>query len=122
MKKYLLTVALILPLLIAGCQDDEGNDLPLVVTIKVDNVTTTGARALSSYSYVKCTATPERGIVWSTSPEPTIQGGKTSISECNGGGDFTMTGLTPKTKYYTRAYIVSETGVLYGNELSFTTL
>lgn len=33
-----------------------------------------------------------------------------------------MEGLSPSTRYYVRAYSINQSGVAYGNELSFTTL
>ncbi|MGZ3866600.1 MAG: fibronectin type III domain-containing protein, partial [Bacteroidia bacterium] len=58
------------------------------------------------------------GVCWSTSPNPTTNN---FTANGSGGTTFTanMTGLTPNTTYYVRAYYGN--GV-YGNEVSFTTL
>jgi len=65
----------------------------------------------------------EQGIVWSTSPNPTIS---LSTKSVDGAGFKTFTnvasGLAPYTKYYTRAYATNIAGTGYGDELSFTTL
>jgi uncharacterized protein (TIGR02145 family) len=62
-----------------------------------------------------------RGICWGTSTYPTTAGDKTS--EGTGTGTFTssITGLTPDTKYYARAYTVTSWGTTYGNQVSFVT-
>jgi hypothetical protein len=66
-----------------------------------------------------------RGIVWSTSPSPSIDDVNDFYSE-NGSlnGDYTsfLYNLQPNTTYYFRAYGEDCNGVFYGNELQFTTL
>ena len=67
----------------------------------------------------------ESGICWSTSPNPTRDDSKT-ISVTNSGIFVSiLTGLTQGTKYYVRAYAlygtVYDNGILYGNDISFTT-
>ena len=63
-----------------------------------------------------------RGVCWSTAPTPVFSGSHTS--DGTGTGSFTcnITGLTPSTKYYIRAYATNSAGTAYGNEVSFTTL
>ena len=57
-------------------------------------------------------------LCWSTSPNPTSSNFVSNSS--NIGTNFTtnLTGLTPNTTYYVRAF----SGNVYGNEVSFTTL
>ena len=61
------------------------------------------------------------GFCWSTSPNPTISSNKTS--NVTGSDTFTssITGLTPNTKYYVRAYATNSAGTSYGNEVTFIT-
>jgi uncharacterized protein (TIGR02145 family) len=63
-----------------------------------------------------------RGICWSTNHNPTI-GLATKTSNGSGTGVFTssITGLTPGTTYYVRAYATNIVGTAYGNEISITT-
>lgn len=68
----------------------------------------------------------ERGVCWSTMPDPVknpVVGIPNSTSDGAGTGHFvsTITGLTPATTYYIRAYSANSTGISYGNEVSFTT-
>jgi hypothetical protein len=65
----------------------------------------------------------DSGVCWSTTPTPTIESSN-KISEGAGRGAFfrELTGLTPNTKYYVRAYAINSAGIAYGNEVSFTTL
>ena len=62
------------------------------------------------------------GVCWGTNQMPTVDDNHTS----DGGStnDFTtsLIGLTSNTTYYVRAYVVSDYGLAYGDEQSFTTL
>ena len=62
-----------------------------------------------------------RGICYGTVSSPDISG--TSTSDGTGPGSFTsnMTGLTPNTLYYVRAYATNKVGTAYGSEVTFTT-
>jgi hypothetical protein len=60
------------------------------------------------------------GVCWSTSSNPTIANDVTQ----DGGSPFTssISGLTPNTTFYVRAYATDYNGVTYyGNQVSFTT-
>jgi len=61
-----------------------------------------------------------RGVCWSSSQNPTITDNYTT--DGSGTGSFTsnISGLTPNTIYYVRAYATNSIGTAYGNELSFT--
>jgi uncharacterized protein (TIGR02145 family) len=64
-----------------------------------------------------------RGVCWSTSQNPTIAL-TTKTSNGTGTGSFSssLTGLSPNTLYYVRAYATNSAGTAYGNQVSFTTL
>jgi hypothetical protein len=61
----------------------------------------------------------EYGVVWSTSPVPTVNNFKQIDTDLNTNFTITLTGLQPNTQYYVRAYAINETGIAYGNEISF---
>ena len=62
------------------------------------------------------------GVCWGTTPSPDIDGSHTS--DATGIGLFTTTldSLNYNTTYYVRAYAVSDYGLAYGNEVSFSTV
>jgi uncharacterized protein (TIGR02145 family) len=62
----------------------------------------------------------ERGIVWSSSPNPTISSNKSVAGK--GGFGFTQSfgGVTVGSQYYVRAYARTSAGVYYSPERSFT--
>ncbi len=63
-----------------------------------------------------------RGVVWSTSPSPTIAL-STKTNDGTGIGSYVsnITNLSANTTYYIRAYAVNSLGASYGDELSFST-
>jgi uncharacterized protein (TIGR02145 family) len=95
--------------------------LPTITTTALTNVlsntATTGGNVISDGGG----AVTFRGVCWGTSPNPIISGNHTT--DGSGTGEFTsnLTGLTPGTLYYVRAYAVNSVGIVYGDELSFTT-
>lgn len=66
-----------------------------------------------------------RGVVWATTQNPALGGsGVTNISAGSGTGTFTvgLSGLSPGTTYYVRAYATNNMATSYGTQQSFTTL
>jgi surface protein len=63
-----------------------------------------------------------RGVVWNTSPNPTIIANLGITSEGSGEGTFlsNIEGLLENTTYYLRAYATSSNGTSYGLEKIFT--
>ena len=64
----------------------------------------------------------EHGVCWNTTGTPTIADNNTAQGPVSATGAFTssMTGLSPNTAYYVRAYATDTAGTIYGNEISFT--
>ena len=64
-----------------------------------------------------------RGVVWSTSQNPTVNSNTGSIASGSGTGSFTanISGLNSGTRYYVRAYATNTAGTSYGNQIDFTT-
>ncbi|QRR00053.1 DUF4347 domain-containing protein [Dyadobacter sandarakinus] len=63
----------------------------------------------------------ERGIVWSTSPAPTISSNKVQIDAGTGTFSTNVTGLPAGSHIYVRAYATNSAGTAYGNETDFYT-
>ena len=62
-----------------------------------------------------------RGVCWSTSANPTINDNKTVAGPGSNPLVVPITGLSPGTKYYVRAYAQGAQGIFYGAELNFIT-
>ena len=96
---------------------------PTVITLAVTEPTTTTATGNGNVTDDGGSPITERGVCWGTNHNPDLNG---SFNSCptNGTGTYTvsMTGLTPGTTYYVRAYARNEAGLSYAeNEVSFST-
>ena len=60
-----------------------------------------------------------RGVVFSTSPDPTVAGPHTSDGVGVGAFVSQLTGLTTHTTYYVRAYATNGVGTVYGEQRVF---
>ncbi len=95
--------------------------LPTVTTSVVANITSTTATCGGNVTNQGASNVTERGVCWSTSQNPTVSNSHTT--DGSGTGSFTsnITGLTPNTTYYVRAYAINSKGTSYGEQKSFTT-
>jgi hypothetical protein len=96
--------------------------LASVTTISVSDITETTATSGGNITANGGAAVTARGICWSTSHNPTVSGYHTTNGTGNGAFTANMTGLTPGTTYYVRAYATNSAGTAYGSEKTFTTL
>jgi uncharacterized protein (TIGR02145 family) len=101
-----------------------GPNAPLasVTTNSVSNITSYTALCGGNITSDGGTAVVERGVCWDTSTSPTINDSRTyDFGGGTGSFDINFSGLQVNTTYYVRAFAVNNTGITYGNELSFTT-
>lgn len=95
---------------------------PTVSTVEVSDIKQLAATSGGDVLDTGGLSVTARGVVWSTSPNPTIT---LSSKTANGSGlgSFTSSiiGLTLNTTYYLRAYATNSRGTSYGVEISFKT-
>ena len=104
--------------------------LPTITTNAITGITSNSATFGGAIINANGNQIMERGIVYSTTPNPTLGSNKIIIG--NGIGTFDTISalgynyphlLNSNTTYYARAYAVTENNIsAYGNEVSFTTL
>lgn len=92
-----------------------------IVTNAVFSITALTGSCVGTISADGGANVTERGLCWSSSPNPTTSDFKSGYG--TGVGSFTvdMSALRPATTYYVRAYGVNSVQTSYGNEVSFTT-
>jgi uncharacterized protein (TIGR02145 family) len=95
--------------------------LAALTTAIISSPTATSAASGGTITSDGGAAVTARGVCWNTSAGPTTA--NTKSSDATGTGTFTssITGLSPVTTYYVRAYATNSAGTSYGDELSFTT-
>jgi len=96
--------------------------LPSLVTTTAEKITTTSA---SLGGNITNSGTPEytqRGVVYATTQNPTTGDSRRAISG-TGTGTFSdnVSGLSPNTTYFVRAYAINSAGTVYGGQVNFTT-
>ncbi len=95
--------------------------LPTVTTTAVSAVTSTTAAGGGNVTADGGAAVTARGVCWSTTPAPVATGSHTTNGTGTGIFTSSITGMSPVTTYYVRAYATNSVGTAYGNEISFTT-
>lgn len=92
-------------------------------TIAASNITSSSVQSGGDITDDRGATITERGIVYSTTLNPTIDDNKI-VDTNTGAGMFNLTisGLDPASIYYLRAYAVSAAGLAYGDNIRVNTL
>ncbi len=95
--------------------------MPSVTTGNVTNITTITADCSGDVTSDGGSSVTARGVCWSTSQNPTTSNSKTTNGTGLGTYTSNITGLSPNTTYYVRAYATNSNGTSYGEQKSFKT-
>jgi uncharacterized protein (TIGR02145 family) len=99
--------------------------LPILSTVDAEVQSATAAYVKSSLTIVGDAYIAEKGVCWSTSPNPTTANSKKITDWPYSWSEFgcDITGLLPGTTYFARAYAINNIGTAYSsNQVSFTTI
>ena len=124
---YSLATAAIIALSVAfsSCSDDDDepiNSSSEISLVPITNITASGASSGGNFTETGSEDILDKGLVWSTEPEPDLED---NIKSAGGGADdfiLTMDRCSPSTKYFVRAYATTASETIYSNQLDFTTL
>ena len=129
-RNYLLRIFSILMLIalflsFSACKktvESNSGVIPLLTTKTPTLITESTATVGGFVSSDGGTSVTERGICYSVNANPTIA--DLAVNQGSGVGNFqcVITGLSPNSNYYIRAYALNSSGVGYGNQEAFTTL
>ena len=108
-------------LLLISCKKDD-LQVPILTTTDITSINQVSAISGGEITSEGSSSVASRGVCWSTSIEPSI----TTDNKTNDGtgiGSFTssITGLSPKTTYFVRAFATNSSGTGYGIAKSFST-
>ena len=95
--------------------------LGTVILDDPSNVTSTGTIIYAVAANDGGGTISEKGIVWSTSPNPTTSSYKINYGQGLGVYKVLLSGLNHSTVYYLRAYCINEAGTSYSNSVQITT-
>ena len=96
--------------------------MPTVTTSAVTQITETTAVAGGNVTSDGGASVTERGVVYSTTANPTTANTKKVSGSGTGAFTCNLTGLQASTTYYVRAYAINEKGTAYGEQVTFKTL
>ena len=98
-------------------------ELAAVTTSKVNEITASSAVSGGEVTDEGGLEVTVRGVVWSTSENPDTEDNEGITEDGSGPGVFAseLTGLSPETTYYVRAYATNSAGTTYGEQESFET-
>ncbi len=97
-------------------------NLPTVTTTSATSITQTTATSGGNATSDGGATVTARGVCWSTTSNPTTANNKTIDGSGIGGFTSSLTGLTPNTLYFVRAYATNSIGTAYGNQITLITL
>ncbi|MTK52679.1 hypothetical protein [Paludibacter sp.] len=98
-------------------------EAPTIITLDASDITSISALSGGNITSNGGSSITKRGIMWSTTGDPTDDPSAIITDDGSGVGLFpsTLTSLMGSTTYYVRAYAVNSYGKAYGNIIQFTT-
>lgn len=124
-KESFALIAVCLSSFFIGCSEENKAQgdvvLPRVMTVEPIEVKATSVETAGHIMSDGHGMITDRGICWSTSQNPTIDGDKKQCGTGKGTFECPITTLAPGTTYYLKAFATNEAGTAYGEEFSITT-
>jgi uncharacterized protein (TIGR02145 family) len=120
----LFIIAEALLFITSGCKKEIAGSIPEVSTVGLSLITPVSASCTAIVkSEGNTEEVTEKGVCWSLAQSATVTDNKAPGDNLTESRDFTidLCGLKSNTTYFVRAYAISTSGTIYGNELSFTT-
>ena len=96
--------------------------IPTLTTTAVSNIGPVTATSGGNITDNGGDPVTQRGVVWNTTGTP-VYPASSNTSNGSGSGSYSsfLSGLSPSTPYFVRAYANNTVGTGYGNEITFTT-
>ncbi len=102
--------------------ENPDSGLPTVTTFDMASISTNSAIGGGEVTNEGTSTVTEKGIVWSTNPNPSLSDNLTNDGTGEGIFASSIDGLFENTTYYVRAYATNTEGTGYGEEIQFSTL
>ena len=99
-----------------------GVQLPTIAIESISSITQTTVIADAEVTDDGGATVTAMGFCWSQNTNPTLADYYVQVGSGTGFFSTTITGLSPNTEYFLRAYATNSEGTAYGNELGFITV
>ncbi|MBN2213219.1 MAG: fibrobacter succinogenes major paralogous domain-containing protein [Bacteroidales bacterium] len=126
MKRTIILQLIFLTMFFLTCETEKSEDnntpdieLPKLATRRVNQLTADTAICGGRIFNDGGSMVTARGVCWSSTPVPAIDGNKTSDASDTGIYESCITGYDPDVTYYVRAYATNSLGTAYGNQVTF---
>ncbi|MBO7083529.1 MAG: DUF1566 domain-containing protein [Bacteroidales bacterium] len=93
-----------------------------ITTLEPTDVTATSAMVASEVTIPEGCHVFLRGLCWGTEPNPDIDGDHIAGDAVAGDQSYSLEGFLSRTTYYVRSYVLTDYGLAYSEERSFSTL
>ena len=119
-RAYAITTAGIIYGNTTTCFNTKVPTTPTITTNPVNGLSSVAATSGGNISDSGGLRIDSSGVCWNTTGSPTVADNITKDGNSTNYSSL-IAGLFPCTKYYVRAYAANKKGIVYGNQLSFTT-
>jgi len=119
--KYQYILLLMVIAVSTSCKKSSSAGLPTVTTANAIGITSKSAKSGGYVTNDGGATVSERGVCYSSTPNPTTDNNKVISGSGTGIYDAVLTGLAEGTLYHIRAYAINSTGTAYGEDVHFTT-
>lgn len=121
--KNILLINFILISILFSCKIEELKTPPVVKTNSSSEISSSSAKIWGEVVEEGSSAATERGFVYSDkNPSPSTSDFKVVSGFGKGEFNIVISSLSPKTKYYFKAYATNQSGIAYGDVKDFTTI
>lgn len=119
---YSLSIIGVILMLTNSCKKEDSKQAPLLIVSSVNDLTATTATSGGNITNDGGSTITLRGVCWSIAQNPTTASTKTTDGTGSGSFNSSITGLTPGTNYFLRAYAINAVGTGYSSQSTFTTM
>ena len=122
--RILIPVLAAMLLILVNCNKEEPIKVATLSTLSVTNISTNTAQSGGNITSDGGGDITSRGVVWCTQVKPSLENHSGITEDGSGEGIYTSTisGLSPETVYFVRAFARNSAGTSYGNDIMFETL
>jgi uncharacterized protein (TIGR02145 family) len=96
---------------------DINSIIPAITTVRKESGSADAVAVETTVAYTHAAPIIEKGICWSTTSNPTVDGSTKVVSTSSTNTFSNTLSVSPWTPYYVRGYVITEVGVFYSNDL-----